>query len=257
MLGLEISDLCKRFPDGTKALSGVCLNVEPGEGVMLIGANGSGKSTLLNCILRLEEATSGSILVGDVDTVKAGGRVLRDVRRKVGMIFQKFNLVGNLSVFHNVLHGALGRSKGAWCWMPQTAPREERQRAMESLERVGLESLADRRVDTLSGGQRQRVALARMLMQGPELILADEPVSSLDPKAGQEVMDLLWEIGRERRMTVLCTIHSLDLTLQYAERVIGLRSGLLAVDTAVSETSSQELKQLYERVVVQEPAASS
>lgn len=127
---------------------------------------------------------------------------------------------------------------------------------MESLERVGLEHLADRRADSLSGGQRQRVALARVLMQGPELILADEPVASLDPKAGQEVMDLLWEIGRESRMTVVCTVHSLGL-LKYSERVIGLRDGRVALDAAVSETSTQELKQLYERGAVQHAAASS
>lgn len=256
MMGLAISGLCKQFPDGTQALSDVGFEVEPGEWVMLIGSNGSGKSTLLNCVLRLEEATSGSILVDGMDTVKAGSRDLRDVRRRVGMVFQQFNLVGNSSVFHNVLHGALGRSMGPWYWTPATAPRKERRWAMESLERVGLEHLADRRADSLSGGQRQRVALARALMQGPELILADEPVSSLDPKAGKEVMNLLWEIGREGRMTVVCTVHSLDL-LKYSERVIGLRDGRVALDAAVSETSPQELRQLYEPGVVQHATASS
>ena len=168
------------------------------------------------------------------------------MRRRVGMVFQQFHLVGNLTVFHNVLHGALGRSRGPHYWAPATAPRAERRKVMECLGRVGLENLAERRADALSGGQRQRVALARALMQDPEVMLADEPVASLDPKAGRQVMDLLWEIGRERRMTVVCAIHNLELALEYAERVIGLRDGRLVLDSPADEVDRRELDRLYD-----------
>ena len=227
-------------------MTGINLEVAPGEGLVLIGPNGSGKSTLLECILRLEEATSGRVLVGGVDTASAGRRRLREVRRRVGMVFQKFHLVGNLSVFHNVLHGALGRSRGLHYWTPATAPRAERRKAMECLERVGLADRARQRADTLSGGQQQRTALARALMQDPEIMLADEPVASLDPRAGRQVMDLLWEIGRERRMTVVCAIHDLELALEYADRVVGLREGWLVLDSTADEVNRQELDRLYD-----------
>jgi len=246
-MDLVVSGLSKRFPDGTRALEGVGLSVGSGERVVLLGPNGSGKSTLLRCLVRLEEATSGSILVGGVDTTTARGRRLRSVRRKVGMVFQHFGLVGNLSVLHNVLHGALGRSRGPWWWHPATAPRVERHRAMESLERVGLAELASRRADSLSGGQKQRVAIARMLMQDPELVLADEPVASLDPRAGREVMDLLWEVSREHRMTVVCSLHQLGLATEYAERVVGLKDGRMVLDRPTGEVDRRELEKLYER----------
>lgn len=254
MLGVRAEGLCKRFPDGTQALDEVGFGVEPGEGVVLLGPNGSGKSTLLKCVTRLEEADSGSARVGELDTLTAGRRELRDVRRRVGMIFQQFHLVGNLSVFHNALHGALGRSQGPRYWLPSVAPKHERLRVMECLERVGLDSLAARRAYTLSGGQQQRVALARMLVQDPELVLADEPVASLDPKAGREVMDLLWEIGRERRMTIVCTLHQLDLALDYADSIVGLKDGRVALDRPVAETSRRELEGLYEKEHAGEPA---
>ena len=257
MLALTVNELCKRFPDGTQALSDVSFEIEPGQGVMLIGSNGSGKSTLLHSILRLEDATSGNIYVGDVDTTKTRGKALRMIRCKVGMVFQQFHLISNLSAFHNVLQGSLGRSRGPHYWLPATAPEHERRKVMECLERVGLDHLAERRADALSGGQQQRVAIARMLMQEPELVLADEPVSSLDPRAGKEVLDLLWEIGRERRMTVLCTIHRLDLALEYAERVIGLKEGRLVLDLPAEKASEDELKRLYGRQPAGEIARSA
>lgn len=253
MASLSVSNLCKRFPDGTQALKDVSFEVTPGERVVLLGANGSGKSTLMGCAVRLEEATSGSVSIGGIETTKARGRRLREVRRGVGTVFQQFHLVGNLSVFHNTLHGALGRNRGPRGWFPATAPAGERRRAMECLERVDLDHLAERRADTLSGGQQQRTALARMLMQDPQLVLADEPVASLDPTAGRKVMDLLWEIGHERRMTVVCTLHQLDLALDYAERIIGLKDGRVVLDRPVAEVDRRELEALYDR----EPATDA
>jgi phosphonate transport system ATP-binding protein len=245
VLSLTFDALTKRFPDGTLALDGVSVEVEPGDGVVLLGHNGSGKSTLLRCAVGLERATSGRILLGGVDMTTARGRRLREVRRRVGYVFQHFNLVGSLSVFHNVLHGSLGRSRGPWCWFPATAPQEERLRALACLERVGLGHLAGRRADQLSGGQKQRVALARTLMQEPDMILADEPVASLDPRAGREVMDLLWDLARERGLTVVCTLHQLDLAWEYANRVVGLRNGRVVLDDRKGSIHRSTLEGLY------------
>ena len=145
-----------------------------------------------------------------------------------------------------MLQGALGRSKGPRYWFPATAPTVERERAMQCLERVSLAHIAQQRVDTLSGGQQQRVAIARMLMQEPDLVLVDEPVASLDPKAGREVMDLLWEIVREKKLTVLCTLHQLDLAKDYADRIIGLRNGEVQIDAAADQVNLSDISWLYD-----------
>lgn len=245
MLSLAVDNVSKRFPDGNVALDSVSLEVAPGEDVALLGPNGSGKSTLLRCAVGLERATAGKILVGETETTAARGGRLREVRRKVGFVFQNFNLVGNLSTFHNVLHGSLGRSRGPWYWYPATAPREERLRAMACLDRVGLEAFADRSAGHLSGGQKQRLAIARVLMQEPEMILADEPVASLDPKTGREVMDLLWELARERGLTVIYTLHQVDLARQYARRLVGLREGRVTLDGRTEDINEGALRRLY------------
>jgi len=246
MLPLKVQNLHKTYSNGTAALKGVSFAIEPGEGVVLLGANGSGKSTLLRCIVGLERFTQGEIWVGDVAIAQAKRPTLRQISRRVGMVFQQFDLVNSLTAFHNVLHGALGRSHGPHYWFPATAPTVERQRAMQCLERVGLAHLAQQRVDTLSGGQRQRVAIARMLMQDPELLLVDEPVASLDPKAGREVMDLLWEIVRERQLSVICTLHQLELAVDYADRIIGLRQGQVKLDVTADYLHHQDLTLLYD-----------
>jgi phosphonate transport system ATP-binding protein len=245
MLGITVHNLSKSFPDGTVALDGVDVSIEPGERVVLLGPNGSGKSTLLRCAVGLEKATSGRIAVGVVEATSARGRRLREVRRRIGFVFQHSNLVGNLSAFHNVLHGSLGRSRGPWCWHPATAPKEERHKALVCLERVELGHLAARRASQLSGGERQRVALARVLMQEPEMILADEPVASLDPKAGKQVMDLLWELARERGLTIVCTLHQVDLAREYAERLVGLRDGRVMFDGRADAIDRDALRRLY------------
>lgn len=250
-LHLSINQVSKRYTNGVQALNGVTLCVEAGESVVLLGANGSGKSTLLRCIVGLERPTAGAIQVGGVESSHAVGRELRQVRRQVGFIFQRFHLVGNLSVFQNVLHGALGRSRGPWDWFAATAPNAERVKAMTCLERVGLADLAHRRADTLSGGQQQRLAIARTLMQEPKVILADEPVASLDPKAGREVLDLLWGISQEQGLTLICALHQIELALIYGKRFVALKEGALVFDQPSLGVTDKDLRQLY-----QQPTAS-
>lgn len=251
MYSLSVENLRKVYPDGTRALDGVSFAASPGEVAVVLGANGSGKSTLLRCALGLERATSGTVRVGEIEATALRGEGLRALRRRVGMVFQRFHLVGNLSVFQNVLHGAMGESRNPLAWWAATAPEKSRARAMECLERVGLAEKAGRRADALSGGQQQRVAIARMLMQRPEMVLADEPVASLDPKASREVMDLLVEVARERGLTVVCTLHQLEIAARYADRFIGLRDGRVVLDSSAQEVSGGELEELYrQRIVV-------
>lgn len=256
MLGVTAQDVEKRFPGGTVALAGVDLTVEPGERVVLLGPNGSGKSTMLRCIVGLEPVSSGSIRIGEVEVTTARGRLLRQTRGQVGFVFQRFNLVGSLSVFHNVLHGALGRTRSIASWWPITAPQQERDEAMACLGRVGLDHLATRRADTLSGGQQQRLAMARTLMQRPRLILADEPVANLDPRAGREVMELLWSIGREQGLTIICALHQLDLARQYGDRLVGLHQGRVVLDTPGGLVDRLQLERLYESIRPVPPLAS-
>ena len=246
MLQLSIDQLSKIYSNGHHALKSVSFSAQPGEGIVLLGANGSGKSTLLRCILGLESISGGSVKIGDVAVEEVDRAKLLSLRRRIGIVFQQFNLVGSLSAFHGVLQGALGRSKGPRYWFPATAPTVERERAMQCLERVSLAHIAQQRVDTLSGGQQQRVAIARMLMQEPDLVLVDEPVASLDPKAGREVMDLLWEIVREKKLTVLCTLHQLDLAKDYADRIIGLRNGEVQIDAAADQVNLSDISWLYD-----------
>ncbi len=246
MLSLQVNHLTKVYPNQTLALNQVSFGAAPGENIVILGANGSGKSTLLRCMVGLERATSGQVFLGDWEATALRQAQLRTVRRRVGMVFQRFNLVKNLSAFHNVLHGALGRSRGPWYWFPATAPEHERQRAMDCLAKVNLADLASQRVDTLSGGQQQRVAIARMLMQNPDIVLVDEPVASLDPKAGQEVMELLCGIVREQGLTMICTLHQLDLAVEYADRIIGLSAGQVVLDQPATAIDPNELDWLYQ-----------
>jgi phosphonate transport system ATP-binding protein len=242
---LTVRDVGKTYRGGTAALSKIGFDIMPGEVVALLGPNGSGKSTLFRCIVGLEKADSGEIQISGVNVIAARGRKLQDIRTHVGLVFQKFNLVESLSVFHNVLFGAMGRTHNPLNWLPGTASHTERMRAMECLERVKLDHLADRKASALSGGQQQRVAIARMLMQDPKIILADEPVASLDPKAGQEVMDLLLDIARERGLTVVCILHQLDFAMKYADRILGLNAGKLILDSRKSELERGTLEALY------------
>lgn len=247
MRSLKVNQLTKVYPNHTLALDQISFEAKPGESIIILGANGSGKSTLLRCLIGLEKPTSGQVFLGDWEITALPHARLRTVRRHVGMVFQHFNLVKNLSAFHNVLQGALGRSHGPRYWFPATAPAVERQRAMDCLAQVHLADLATQRVDTLSGGQQQRVAIARMLMQGPDVVLVDEPIASLDPKAGREVMDLLHTIVRERGLTMICNLHQLDMAMTYADRIIGLLAGQVVLDQPVTNVNAKALDWLYQR----------
>ncbi|WP_199565183.1 phosphonate ABC transporter ATP-binding protein [Spongiactinospora rosea] len=240
---VEIDSLVKTYGE-TRACDGVALTVNAGELVALVGPSGSGKSTLLRHLNGLARPDSGSVRVLGVDLATARGRGLRALRRRVGMVFQQFNLIGRLTVLENVLTGALGRDPlpryGIVTW-----PKADRAAAIEHLDRVGLADRAYQRADSLSGGQQQRVAIARMLMQRPELVLADEPVASLDPESAAQVMDLLFRICLEDRLTVVCSLHQIDLALAWTRRVVGLRDGRVVLDQPTAALDQERLRRVY------------
>lgn len=242
---IEVSGLVKDYPGGNRALTDVSFSVKAAESVVLLGANASGKSTLLKCLTRLIEPTAGSVRVLETDVINASRRQLAGLRAEVGVVFQRINLVRELSVISNVIHGSLGRVKSPRNWFAATAYRQQREEAMEALDRVGLAHVAERRAEQLSGGQQQRVAIARMLIQRPQVVLADEPVAALDPYAGRAVMDLLWEITQEQRLTLICTLHQLHLARAYGHRVLALRGGQVELNTTMGEVADEQLEGLY------------
>jgi phosphonate transport system ATP-binding protein len=241
---LVVENLTKVFPDGTVAVRDVSFEVQDGEFLAIIGLSGSGKSTLLRCINRLIDPTEGRVVWDDQDITAAQGVELRHIRRQIGMIFQQFNLVKRSSVMINVLSGRLGYAHPVWSLLHQFSP-EDRRRAMEALERVGIAEKADNRADQLSGGQQQRVGIARALMQEPRLMLADEPVASLDPVLAHSILQYLELLNRDLGITVLCSLHFLDLVHRYATRVIGLKDGELVFDGLPSELTRERFKEVY------------
>jgi phosphonate transport system ATP-binding protein len=241
---LIIKDLCKTYPNGTQALNGVSFEVEEGEFLAVIGLSGSGKSTLLRCINRLIEPTSGQIIWNDMDVTAATGREIRKIRRQIGMIFQQFNLVKRSSVNINVLSGRLGYTPT----LPSlfhVFSRADHERVRKTLEMVDLEEKIDVRADSLSGGQQQRVGIARALMQEPKMILADEPVASLDPVLAHSILKYLERLNKEFGMTVLCSLHFLDLVHRYATRAIALKDGLLVFEGLPKEIDDAQFKEIY------------
>ncbi|MDX1663254.1 MAG: phosphonate ABC transporter ATP-binding protein [Candidatus Promineifilaceae bacterium] len=241
---LRIENLTKVFEDGTVAVKDVSFEVSEGEFLAIIGLSGSGKSTLLRCINRLIEPTAGHIIWNGVDVTAADGAELRRIRRQIGMIFQQFNLVKRSSVLTNVLSGRLGYAHPVLSLLHFFSPADRR-RAREALERVGIAEKADNRADQLSGGQQQRVAIARALMQEPKLMLADEPVASLDPVLSHSILQYLELLNRQDGITVLCSLHFLDLVHRYATRVIGLKDGELVFDGPPSELTAERFKEVY------------
>ena len=241
---IQIAGATKRFPPDTLALDGVDLEVRTGEFVVVLGPSGSGKSTLLRSINGLERPTSGHVRVAGLALNK---RNLRAIRNRVGMIFQHFNLVGNLSVMTNVLCGCLGHmtrleTLASWFYL---FDRSRIEAAAELLDLVGLSDKAWQRADNLSGGQQQRVGIARALMQEPQVLLADEPVASLDPVTGEQVMDLLQTISRRRGLTVITNLHQVDLAQRYADRIVGLKAGRKVFDGAPDGLTEAPLRDLY------------
>jgi phosphonate transport system ATP-binding protein len=241
---LRIEHLSKIYPNGVHALQDVSFDVPQGQFVAVIGLSGSGKSTLLRCINRLVEPTSGRVLFDGGDVIAANDAELRRIRRRIGMIFQQFNLVNRSSVLTNVLAGRLGYVNPVWSLINRF-PQRDISKAHQQLARVGLPDKAYSRADTLSGGQQQRVGIARALMQDPALILADEPVASLDPVLAHSIMQHLEEINQEEGMTVLCSLHFLDLVHRYADRVIALNEGRLMFDGLPAAIDDEKFKEIY------------
>jgi phosphonate transport system ATP-binding protein len=241
---LQLREIVKTYPAGTRALDGVTLDIQGGEFVVLIGLSGSGKSTLLRCINRLVEPSSGTIVFDGLDVTKARGSQLRGVRRRIGMIFQQFNLVKRSTVFSNVLAGRLG-SRPLWRTLVLRPTRDEVAAAFENLERVGIVDKAYQRADALSGGQQQRVGIARALMQRPIVMLADEPVASLDPATSHSVMKYLEEINKQDGITVICSLHFLSLARRYGTRVIALKGGKVAFDGLPKDIDERRFRDIY------------
>lgn len=241
---LRIEHLNKTYPNGTVALKDVSFQVQDGEFLAVIGLSGSGKSTLLRCINRLIEPTSGRIIWNDIDVTAASPGEMRKIRRQMGFIFQQFNLVKRSSVITNVLTGRLG-----YVGTPQSLvnyfSKEDTDRALHNLERLGLREKAYVRADSLSGGQQQRVGIARALMQEPKLILADEPVASLDPVLSHSILKYLEQLNKEDGLTVLCSLHFLDLVHRYATRAIALKDGVLVFEGLPQQIDDAQFKAIY------------
>jgi phosphonate transport system ATP-binding protein len=244
---LDVRHLTKVYPDGTVALKDVSFQVTDGAFLVIIGLSGSGKSTLLRCINRLIEPTEGEILWGGTDLATLKGEELRKARRQIGMVFQQFNLVKRSKVVTNVLAGRLGYTPG-WRSLTRGFDADDRQKAREAMARLGITAQAQKRADELSGGQQQRVGIARALMQDPKMILADEPVASLDPVLAHSILQHLERLNQEDKITILCSLHYLDLVQRYASRVIGLREGRLVYQGSRDEIrrmTDEEFKEIY------------
>jgi phosphonate transport system ATP-binding protein len=241
---LEIEGLTKDYPGGRRALEAITLSVAPGELVVVLGANGSGKSTLLRCAVRLIDPTAGSVRVAGQDLATLNGSELREARRSVGMIFQQANLVRRRTALDNVATGSLGRHRNL-STMLGWLPREELLDAARLLDRLGLLHLAQKRADTLSGGEAQRVAVARALAQRPRVLLADEPVASLDPEAAEEVLRLLLQLATVENLGVLCVLHQPELATRHAHRLVGLRHGRKVFDAPTAEVDMASINALY------------
>lgn len=239
---IEINGLYKEYGNATKALNNINFDIPQGQFVVLLGPSGAGKSTLLRCINGLVQATAGEIIVqGDM---VSDPRKLKDIRRKVGMVFQQFNLVKRLTVLENVLCGRLAYTS-LWTSCLKLFPKQDIELAMHCLERVGLAHKAYERADQLSGGQQQRVGIARALAQCPSIILADEPVASLDPKSTEKVLNALQTIKEQDHITVIVSLHNIELANRYAERIIGIKNGSMVVDKPINMFNKDDVEIIY------------
>jgi phosphonate transport system ATP-binding protein len=242
-----VRNVRKRF-DGLEVLRGVDLDLRPGEFVAVLGANGCGKSTLLRCAIGLTDADAGEIHLRGADLRALRGARLRRARREAAVVFQQIALVGRRSVLDNVCAGALGELSLLRSWSPLVVPAEIRERAAHALGRVDMLAHAWQPAQTLSGGQAQRVAIARALCQQASVILADEPVSALDPRAAEQVLSLLVDLAHRDGLAVLAVLHQPDLALRHADRVLGMRKGAVEFDCAAASVAPAQIAQLYERV---------
>ena len=239
---LNLKNISKIYSDNTHALQDVSLDLKAGEFVIILGPSGSGKTTLLRTVNGLVRQSSGEVVFEDKVVTDKN---LSEIRRNIGMIFQHFNLVGNLSALNNVLTGLLG-TKRSLSSLFYLFDRKQKTLALEALDHVGLLSRAFARADRLSGGQQQRVGIARAIVKHPLLLLADEPVASLDPKISYQVLSLLKDISVRYGITVLCNLHQVDLALKFADRIIGLSDGKLVMDKPVNEVDGEYIQQIYQ-----------
>ncbi len=242
---IKFENVSKRYPNGFEALKNINLTIEQGEFVAIIGLSGAGKSTLIRTINRMHDITEGTLTVDGTDVMTLHGKSLRAFRRRIGMIFQSFNLITRTTVIKNVLT-AFVPDMPWWRATFGIFTKDEKLKALDSLDKVGILDKAFVRADQLSGGQQQRVALARTLAQNPQIILADEPVASLDPVTAKQVMDDFKRINRDMNITVLINIHHVELALQYASRVVGIRAGEIVYDGTVENVTQQVLDSIYQ-----------
>jgi len=248
---IEFKDVSKTYPNGTKGLKHVNLKIEQGEFVAIIGLSGAGKSTLIRTINRMIDITGGQLIVDNTDVMTLKGKSLRRFRRKIGMIFQSFNLITRATVIKNVLTSYVPDMP--WYKVLFGAySKEQKMKALEALDKVGILEKAYTRCDELSGGQQQRVALARTLCATPTIILADEPVASLDPIMADEVMSDFRRVNKEMNISILLNIHHVDLALKYADRVIGVRAGEIVYDGPVKDVTKEVLNEVYNGAEVPE-----
>lgn len=241
---IEFKQVQKQYPNGLLALKDINLQIKQGEYVAIIGLSGAGKSTLIRCINRMHDITGGSLTVDNVEISALKGKGIRLLRRNIGMIFQSFNLVTRISVIKNVLVSFVPEIP-LWRKIAGVFTEQEKKQALMALDQVGILDKAYVRVDQLSGGQQQRVALARTLAQNPKIILADEPVASLDPVTANQVMGDFLRINQELNMTVIMNIHHVELALEYATRVIGIRGGEIVYDGRSEDVTKEILEQIY------------
>jgi phosphonate transport system ATP-binding protein len=241
---LQIKQLVKAYQPGRPVLNGIDLSFQESGLTAIIGPSGTGKSTLIRCINRLVEPTSGQIFLGTQDITAMSSKALREGRRSIGMVFQEYNLVERLTVMENLLTGRLGYTS-AWAAWRRKFLQSDIDHAFELLQTVGLEQFANRRADALSGGQRQRVGIARALMQQPQLLLADEPTSSLDPKTSIDIMALIKAQGIEKKIPIIVNMHDVELAKDFADRIIGMAGGQVVFDGPATELSTIDLKRIY------------
>ena len=243
---IEFSHVSKVYPNGVKAMDDVCLQIEQGEFVGIIGLSGAGKSTLIRTVNKMIDTTEGKLTVNGVDVSTLKGKELRKFRRKIGMVFQSFNLVTRTTVINNVLSAKVA-DMSLFRTLFGLYSKKDKIEALEALDKVGILDKAYTRADQLSGGQMQRVALARTLAQNPEIILADEPVASLDPVMADVVMEDFQRINKEMNITVIINIHHVDLALQYAQRIVGIQAGKIVYDGPASGVTDEVLRMIYGR----------
>ncbi|MBQ8515916.1 MAG: phosphonate ABC transporter ATP-binding protein [Ruminococcus sp.] len=241
---LKFENVSKHYSNGVHALEHVNFTVNEGEFISVIGPSGSGKSTILRSINKLISITDGHIYLDGVSVSQQKGKNLRELRRKVGMIFQNYNLVYSLSVIQNVLHGCLGYMNGVKgvCGLYS---EEDKKKALALLEELGMESFANNRASDLSGGQKQRVGIARAIMQEPKLLLCDEPIASLDPSSAKTIMDLLRSMTSKRGIACIVNLHQLDVAVKYSTRIIGLSKGEIVFDGAPEALTDERIERIY------------